>query len=146
MGHPKLKSLDFRQVAGSLLVLTGLGHLQPAQTVDARMRERCRALNRFLCQRAVSSGDIGYLAAPAIGGGMSLTREEQLLVLAMMEGKETPMEQAVYLSEIFQSTGEKLNMNGAPLAPGPEMISQLKMLADRFWNNARNVLKAAQVI
>lgn len=109
---PRLASFDFREVLSALLMLVGLGYAQPAQSPSDLQREQCRALNLYLCQRALSSGEIGALASPILGGGKAVPQEHQIVILAMLAGMTEPVDQAVYLNSIFEVNGGGLRTTG----------------------------------
>src|SRR5207247_8520316 len=91
---PMLKALQVAQLLQAMLVLTGAGHVFPAQSASQSSQSRSRALNRYLCDRGRSRGDIAFLASPVTGSGVAIPRFQQLLLLAMEQGKQTAADQA----------------------------------------------------
>src|SRR5262249_20380464 len=51
-------------------------------------RNFCHALNRHLCERTRSVGDIQFLASPVVCGGVPVLRLQQLFTLALQLGKK----------------------------------------------------------
>src|SRR5262249_52517110 len=62
--NPKLSALSFPELAQALIVLIGAGYVNPAQEPSRQAKARCAALNRYLCEQARSSQNIGFLASP----------------------------------------------------------------------------------
>jgi hypothetical protein len=81
----KEKQITFAQIMQAMMVLTGAGHVCPAQedAVISKVKKTSRALNTHLMHSARSSSDITYLASPVTGGGITVGRFEQLFALAV---------------------------------------------------------------
>ena len=139
----RLAAFDIRQIVSALLMMTGLGYAQPAQTPDAGQRDRCRALNLHLCQRSLSSGEISTLASPILGGGKAVAQEHQMVILAMIAGLSDPLDQAIYLNGIFAENGGHLNREGKPVRMGDEAIGQFRAIAEKFRNDGHVQLLSA---
>jgi SAM-dependent methyltransferase len=127
-----LARFDIREVLSALMMLAGLGIAQPARVPGDDERRRCAALNRHLCRRALSSGEIHVLASPVLGGGKAVPQEHQLIVLAMLEGMQTPEEQALYLDSAFQAHALTLRREGRSLKPGDEARREFRAMAVKF--------------
>jgi SAM-dependent methyltransferase len=138
----KLKSLTLVQLAQALFALMGLRHLLPAQKSDNQSRTHCRALNRYLLQRARSSTDIAFLASPVAGGGVPAPRFHQLFLLAMEAGKNAASEQADFAWE----HGQRLVKDGKHLESREENIAELNDLASHFATKRLPILKALDVV
>ncbi len=140
--HAKLKSVNFQQLCQVLLVLSGAGHVHPAQQVSEESQRRCTALNRYICNRARDNADISYLASPVTGGGIAVERSQQLYLLATHHGKKTVAEQAEFAWECISSLGEHIVKEGKQLESAEENIAELTQLAGVFNEKRRPLLKA----
>ncbi len=86
--HPTLRAVSAAQMAQALFVLTGLGYasaVNPERQIQT-VRSRTRALNKVLIERAVFSGEIGFLASPVTGGGVAIGRIQQLFLRSIARG------------------------------------------------------------
>ncbi len=140
-GHAKLKSLQFTQIFRALLVLVGTGRALPAQEVSAESRQRCAALNRYLCERARSDGDIDCLASPVTGCGIPIGRAEQLFLLAAQCGKEIISEKVAYVWELLSAQGHSLVKEGKTLQTPDENLAELTQGATKFAEKRLPLLK-----
>jgi hypothetical protein len=140
-GHAKLKFLQFPQLLEIVLVLVGAYHARPAQEVANESRRRCTALNRYLCKRARSDGDIQVLASPVMGCGIAAGRIEQLFLLAGQCGKETVSEKVVYVWELLSAQGHSLVKEGKMLQTPDENIAELTQAAIKFAEKRLPVFK-----
>jgi hypothetical protein len=146
VGHSKLRSLQFGQVVQAILVLTGAGHVQPAQPVTGKARDQCRALNRYICAHARSSANVGYLASPVTGGGVVVPRFHQLFLLAMQQGKEGEVDQAAFVWDLLAAQGERIIKEGKPIESAEDNIAELVTAAREFNTKRAPVLKALEVM
>ncbi len=147
VSHPTLRLLKPYQVVQALIVLTGLGHVQPAQDEAATRAARpaVAALNAHLLERAVSSSDIGFLASPVIGAGVPVGRIQQLFLRCLAQGRRTPQEWAAAVWPILDSQGQRLLKDGKPLATARDNIAELTHLAQVFASTRLPILEALLV-
>jgi hypothetical protein len=145
--HPKLKSLHSAQLFEALLILTGGGHVHPAQEERANSaRTRCLALNRHLCERARSSPDVSFLASPVTGGGVFVPRFHQLFILALHQGKTSELEQATFIWELLTNQGQGIMKEGRTLETPEENIAELTEMARQFAAKRRPRLTGLGVV
>jgi SAM-dependent methyltransferase len=129
---PTLRGLSFNDLASTLMILTGAGHAHPAQAVTKQARERCKALNRFLCQQAIGSTDIATLASPVTGSGVNVDRFQKLFLLAEHQDRKTASGQAAFAWETLSSQGQGLVKDGKPLGSVEENIAELTRHVAQF--------------
>jgi hypothetical protein len=141
-GHAKLKALNFSQLFEVLAVLTGANHVHPAQPASKESRQRCTALNRYICERARDDGNIIFLASPVTGSGIPVDRFSQLFLLASQHGKKSTAEQAKYVWDCISRQGKFLVKDGKQLETAEENIGELKQQAAAFADKRRPILKA----
>jgi len=130
------------QLLQALAVLVGLGHLALAQSPErcASAQARCDRLNAWIVAQAIDGGEITHLASPATGGGIALSRLEQLLMLAATKGLQTPALQANFIWEMLQSRGQRLLKQGQPLESAQDHLDELLAQARAFEQNRKAVL------
>ncbi len=130
--NKKMAGIPFEQVVVALLILSSIGHAHPTQPVTKQARERCVALNQYLCQRARSGSDISTLASPVIGGGVVVDRFAQLFLLAIQQGRKTIAEQAKFAWDTLSAQGHRLVKNGAPIPDAEQNLIELTQHATQF--------------
>jgi SAM-dependent methyltransferase len=142
--HEKLKFLQPGQLIQALLVLVGTGHAHPVQPNDKGMRERCQRLNRHLLQRARSNTDAAFLGSHVLGGGVPVGRFQQLFLLGMEQGKQSPAELANFAWTFNQ--GQRLVKDSKALESAEENIAELEKIAQQFIVKRLPILKLLEVI
>ena len=143
--HPKLGSAPFGNLIQAALVLTGAGHLHPAQVPSRKAQARSAALNRRLCERACSSDAFTFLASPVTGGGVPINRQKQLFLLAAYNGKRTPSEQAKFAWDTLEPQGSRVIKEGKTLESPAENLAELLREAEEFAEKRAPILKALGV-
>lgn len=125
------KHLGFQVLLEAVTVLTGAGHLEPCLNAasDAKRSQRTSIFNKALMERARDSGELGFLASPLTGGGITVDRITQLFLLARSQKKEDP---SAFVWEILSSRGEHLIHDGVTLQTAEENLSRLRNLYDAF--------------
>jgi SAM-dependent methyltransferase len=128
------KKANFPQVLQAILVLSGNGAIssvlasEPSQDVKISANR----LNLKLMEIARTSPDIGHLASPITGGGISVNRFNQLFLLAKHQGKTTTDSWAEFVWNVLKDQGIRLVKNEKTLELESENISELKQLAKEF--------------
>ena len=144
VAHSKLRTIPFSQVLHAIFVLVGAGHVHPAQEPGSASRKYCRALNRFLCERARGAGNIQYLASPVTGGGVPVSRFQQLFLLALEHDRKSPHEQVDFARSLLSAEGQRVTKDGKPIDPSDE-IKELTNMASDFTANRLPLLKALEI-
>jgi len=130
----------------AILILAGAGHVHPTQETASASRTYCCALNRYLCERARSVGDIQFLASPVIGGAVSVPRFHQVFILALQLGKTSEAEQAAFAWELLSAQGQRVSKDGKALESPDENIAELTISARQFAIKRLPVLRALGVV
>jgi SAM-dependent methyltransferase len=78
------------QILDAVLLVAGQEQLDIVQPKDAgdRARGRCNRLNGHLLEAARATGGFNHLASPVTGAGVTLSRRQQLFLLAHRDGAE----------------------------------------------------------
>ncbi|MHC8292429.1 methyltransferase regulatory domain-containing protein [Pseudomonas sp. LB3P58] len=139
--------MTFDALQQAVNVLVGMGAVAPCQTeADEKLVvERCGLLNLQLCKRSLFSNQIQTLASPVTGGGVSVSRFDQLFLIAMMQGKKQPTEWAQVAWGVMSEHGEVFVKDGQPLTSAEENMVELVEQAKAFAEKTLVVLKALKV-
>jgi SAM-dependent methyltransferase len=128
------QGIEWPQIIEALLVLGSGRDVAPAQSAacTAASRPRTDRLNAALRKRAYDNSDVQFLASPVTGGGVALTRFEQLFLDAHLQGRTGPDAAADFAWEILQSQGQLILKDGAPLQTPAENLAELRRQATVF--------------
>jgi SAM-dependent methyltransferase len=143
--YPEFQSPPAGLVMQSVLVLTGIGHLSPAQQPSEKTRKYCRALNKYLCERARSSADIGFLASPVLGSAVPVDQVEQSFLLAVQNGKAKAKEQAAFVWNLMAQASQRLVKEGKTIEAAEENLAELERRSEIFLNKRLPILKALEI-
>ena len=138
---------EFGALVEAITILIGKGTLHPAQdeAAIAAAAPRTRAFNRTLCDQARYSDAVSALASPVLGGGIPVSRLEQLMLLARAGGKANPEEWTRSVLRIMAAQGQRVLKGGkAPETPEEEFNTVLE-LALEFRDSRLPLLDALQV-
>jgi PAS domain-containing protein len=154
-----LPSIDFLQVLQTMIVLTGAGHVQAAQSEEAAasVQTPCDRLNVALLNRARGGGEIGTLASPVTAGGVSVSWFEQLFLTGYLQTSSPNSAQAhagdnhvercaAHAWTVLRAQGQKVLKDGSVLATDEENLSELRSQAQRFLERRLPVLRALKVV
>lgn len=127
-------SMNWGGISRLLTILIGSGTVSPClpQAGLEDRKSRCQAFNLAVCKRAEDSEALGFLASPVTGGGLALDRFEQLFLLALGEGKETPGDWAEMAWQILSSQGQRVQLEGRALERPEENLAVLCARAQAF--------------
>lgn len=139
---------SFAQLMQAVLILSGTGQLSSVQdaAVIAASRVQVKRINAYLCTKARGSPDINYLASPVTGGGVLLTRFQQLFILAIERGMNHPVEWAGFVGNLLASQMQKIIKEGKPFETDQENVVELIQQAEVFAAKQLPVLKALEVV
>jgi SAM-dependent methyltransferase len=141
-GSPKLSSIPFPNLVQAVLVLTGAGHVYPAQEPSKQARSRCAAMNRYLCERARGGTNVWFLASPVSGAGVPVRPIDQLLLLASQQGRKSASDQASYVWGLFAAQGQRVIKDGKALETAEQNVEEITRQATEFIHKRLPVLKA----
>ena len=142
-----LPNLSLQQIAEGVTILSGLGYIQSAQSSEAARAAKpaCDRLNAHLVKKAIYSGDVLHLASPVTGGGIGVTRIEQLFIKALKGGRKTPSEWARETLDVLAAQGQRLTKDGKILESPDDNLAEFSRQAVEFDTKALPVLRALQV-
>jgi hypothetical protein len=140
----QLKDLNFAQVLQASIILTGAGHLHPVSEEESNSstKKATTSLNRTIMDRARANGDVQYLASPLTGGGIVVSRFQQLFLLARNLGKKTPDDWAQFAWDLLSAQGQRIVKEGKALETADENIAELRAQAHQFKDRQLRVLSS----
>ena len=136
------------QLIQAIMVLAGAGHLACTQPENTWVKNKKKTdkLNSIIIEKARASADINHLASPVTGGGLIVTRFNQLFLLALGKGLKHPKQLSIFVCDTIFLVGERVIHNGKVLESKEENLEHLEQLATEFLNVHLPILKALQVI
>ncbi|MES2604843.1 MAG: methyltransferase regulatory domain-containing protein [Pseudomonadota bacterium] len=140
--------LTLTQIKDAVLVLAGLSVFAPVQeaAVVAKARSHTDNLNLHLLHRALENDDNLFLASPVTGGGVLVSRMQQLFLLARHAGKKTPALWADHARQALAEQDQKLVRQGKVVATPQETLAVLTADAEEFAKGQLLILKKLQVV
>lgn len=104
------RGMDFDSLFRAVLLLVGAGRVRVAQADEAISLARASAssLNLALLRKVRAGPDLGTLASPVTGGGVSVRRYHQLFLLARAEGLHAPADWARAVWRYLVGQGERV--------------------------------------
>lgn len=144
--HERLQSVPQPRLLETLMLLVAAGHVATAREPSAETQARCKALNRYLWNRARSDGEVSWLASPVVGAGVVASRFEQLFLAAVAMGKTSPTEQAAIAWRILSSQGHRLTRDGKTLETAQEHIDHLTRMANLFTDQRLRILRTLELV
>jgi len=141
------KNINFAQIAQAAMVLGGAGHLAAVQDEPAiqKAKKHTDRINAHLIGKARGSHDVGYLASPVTGGGITVNRFQQLFLMAYGQGKKQPAEWAQQVWTVLQSQGQRLMKDGKAIEAPEDNLAELTEQANSFAAKQLPILKALQI-
>ncbi len=140
-------TMTYGVLSQAISILIGMGAVAPCQSeaAEKQAQNRCNALNQHLCLQAQFEKRVEFLASPVTGGGVGVSRFEQLFLLSIKQGKKQPAEWAHQVWQLLGSQGERLVVEGKILETGDENLAELTRQAEAFAEKSLVVLKALRV-
>lgn len=128
-------------------ILIAKGSIHPAQDAAAiaAAAPSTRAFNRKLCEQARDSSAVSVLASPVTGGGISVPRLEQLMLLARADGADNPEDWARSVFQIMSMQGQRVHKAGKPLETPEQELATLVEVAIELRDTRLFMLDALQV-
>ncbi|KOY01619.1 class I SAM-dependent methyltransferase [Pseudomonas nunensis] len=141
-------SMPYDDLVQAITVLVGMNAAAPCQSEAAEklVQARCNTLNLQLCKRSLLSNKIQVLASPVTGGGVPVSRFQQLFLISIKQGKKHPAEWAQLAWSIISDQGEGLLKDGNALTTAEENIAELTEQAEAFAGKSLVILKALGII
>jgi SAM-dependent methyltransferase len=144
----KEAGINFAQIQQAVMVLSATGAIEAVQdeAVVAKAKRTCERINNHLLLKARASNELSYLASPVTGGGVSVSRFQQLFLLAKHRGHKHPHDWAQFAWEILSAQDQRLVKEGKKLDSAEENLAELVPQAQTFADKQLPILKALQII
>jgi hypothetical protein len=142
------KGLNFDQIMQVCMILIGARHLAPVQTMQeaAAAGKTSKSINAYLQDKARGSNDLSFLASPVTGGGVAVSRFQQLFLKAAGQGMKMPAEWANHCWEVLAGQGQRIMKDGKTLESPAENIAELTEQAQSFLDKQLPALRAMGVV
>lgn len=129
-------------------VLVGMGAAAPCQSeaAEKQVQARCSTLNLQLCKRALFNNQIQTLASPVTGGGVPVSRFQQMFLISIKQGKKQPAEWAQLAWDIIGDQGEGIIKDDKALTTAAENIAELNQQAEAFAEKSLIILKVLKIV
>ncbi|HVZ42266.1 MAG TPA: class I SAM-dependent methyltransferase [Ramlibacter sp.] len=143
----KAREINFGQLAQAMLVLASRGDVAAVQqeSVQRVAAPRCKALNEWIMQKARFSSDLSVLASPVTGGGVGVSRWNQLFLAAHETGKRKTKDLAAACWQVLAQQRQVIVKDGKPLQTEAENLAYLEQEAALFLEQQLPILKATGI-
>ena len=131
----------------NITVFLGQGHLAVAQAEHTQqaVQARCDRLNMWIANRSREHSDIQFMASPVTGGGVVVSRFEQLFLLAKVHDLKEPSDQARWVWDLLQRQGQRLLKDGKAIESANENLAELARQAKQFADDREKRLKYLKI-
>lgn len=142
-----LRAGDLKKITQALLILAGIGVVVIAQDTEVsdKVTQSCRQLNDHLVRKARSGGEVNYLASPITGGGVHVSRLEQLFIGSIRAGNQLPADWAADIWRVMSPVG-KLVKDGKTLETPEENLAEMRSYAEKFAKERLPLLSTLKVV
>ncbi len=143
----KDQNMDFSLLNEAVMIMIGIGVITIVQddTLVAKAKLYTDRLNAYLLKKAQGSNDINFLVSPVTGGGVTVSRIQQLFLLATSQGKKQPVELAAQVWQILDAQCVKMVKDGNALLTNEENLRELVKQANALTKKQLPILKALQI-
>lgn len=143
-----MEAENLQALLHAMLVLIAGGLAAPVQKKAeiTKARPVTDKLNFLLCQRAIDSGDIAFLASPVTGGGIRVSRFYQLFLLAIKRGARSPEVMAAFARDCLSAANQYVVVEGKTITDPHETLQYLQNQAETFMTASLPLLKNLQVV
>jgi SAM-dependent methyltransferase len=141
------QGVTLSQLIQAVIILAGEQKIAVVQDeqVTLAAKEHCDALNLYLMKRAKHSGEIAYLASPVTGGGLLVSRFQQLFLLALADGLKQPAEWVAFAWSLLKQQGQKIVKEGTKLETDEQNMQELTTQANDFQQKNLPIMKALKI-
>ncbi|AVD72005.1 class I SAM-dependent methyltransferase [Desulfobulbus oralis] len=142
------KTLKFKQLYQGIVVLLGKGCMEPVQAEESmhQTKAQTEGLNAFLCNQSKASNDIAFLSSPLTGGGIAVSRVEQLFLQNFRQGQRETQQWVEYAWQQLSAGGSKVVKEGHILNSPEENLAELHSLAARFAKERLPMLRVLGIV
>jgi predicted O-methyltransferase YrrM len=124
------QKIDQNAVMQAAMVLTATGDVAPALSAqeEAKRRKHTDRFNAALLERAVTGGEINYLASPVTGSGVPVGRVEMLVLLA----ERRKVDPVRFIWQSIAPQGVRMQVDGKRLDTEEENLTEIAKRTAEF--------------
>lgn len=140
----QLANIEWAALREMVVVLAAMRAISPCQPEHSvhQVQARCRALNRYLCERSCYDSEMQFLASPVTGGGIQVDRFDQMFLLANERGHRQPSEWVQFAWEALERSGQRISREGKLVEAAEDNIAALTVHAEEFVAQRLPLLRA----
>jgi hypothetical protein len=144
----KARGIELGQLLEAALLLVEMGMFGLAQEADvvAKVKPRTDQLNLHLMNKARTSDDVTFLASPVTGGGIPVSRFDQMFLLARAAGSKSSAQMAHYVWGLLNLQGRKLVKEGVQIESDEANLAELQSQIELFIEQRLPVLRALGIV
>lgn len=144
----QLPGVALPQLVEAVLVLVAANELAAVQpdAVAAVAKVQTDRLNLHLMRRALGNAQIKELASPLTGGGVALSRVEQLLLYASLDPSRQPDDLGPLVWQVLKPQNVKMLRDGKLLESEADNLAELARASRAFVGKRLPVLRALGVV
>lgn len=138
--------VDLPKLLQAAVVLVGQGFLVHVQEDDAikLVQSACNQLNQHIMRKTNGGAEMSYLVSPMTGGGVSVSRFEQLFLLARSQGLDSS-KWASFAWKSLSALGQKLIKDGELVKTDQENLDMLTANAQVFAGRRLQILQSLKI-
>jgi SAM-dependent methyltransferase len=130
----------------TMLMGSGAVALAQPQRHEKAQKPVTEKLNAEIIRLSHTRRDLGFLASPVSGGGVNVSRFDQLFLAALAAGKKSPKEWAEHSWAVLSGNGESLLKEGKPLEGAQANIDELHLQAQVFSDMRLPIFRALGIL
>lgn len=144
----KKNNVDIAQLFQAIMILAAKGAIRPAQDPEVieGAHTKTQRLNKILMERSKLEKGISFLASPVTGGGIGVSRFDQLFLLSVTLGADDPKSWAEFAWSCLKTEGQKIVKDRKTLESEEDNRKELLSQATYFSEKTLPALKAALII
>jgi hypothetical protein len=139
MEEPAIAKVGLTKIQQALTFLVGEGHCHPCLPADGESDRQAQAagFNAAVAETAREGDTYSTLASPVTGGGIRVSRMNQLIWLAKRQGvPDVPG----FIWEALQRVGQRVMKEGKALASAEENLAELRTMVGAYEREVGPVL------
>lgn len=137
----------FPQLAEVIITLAHSGHINTVQkNPSVRCVESSQSLNSHIMNLSKSTSDQAFLASAVTGGGIPVSRLEQLYLLATKSGNQSAQEISEFVWEILEAQNQRVLKEGKTIEGIEENKGELRSQIDTFLEDRLEILQNLKVV
>lgn len=144
MTDPAISALGWLGVGAVINILVGQGHCHPALPASGEgdRIKRTDALNQAILRRSREGANLGQLASPVLGAGVSA---DLIMQLYLLGGREKAQDRVQFVWSWLKQRGEKLVKEGKTLDTEEENLGEIRERISKFEAGQNRVFAQLKV-